>query len=252
MKTPLSVVFATLACLCTATSAAERAAAPLRPMPEALEVRFALSAVPPALRGDATVYVLDPATGYRRAREGRSGIACLVERTPWELGQLRSDIYIPLCYDAAGERSYLQVKRDAAALRAQGMDARALKSEMEKRWADGTYRVPDKAGLSYMVAPVMRTIGPPDLQVHTMAMPHLMFYAAGVSNADLGAKPDLANHASLAWPFIDRQGHDAQSYMIQMVGAAEKAAIVSGQQDLLRELCAYDPVLCLPEAASHH
>ena len=28
-----------------------------------------------------------------------------------------------------------------------------------------------------MVAPVMRTVGPPDMQVHTMPMPHLMFYA---------------------------------------------------------------------------
>ena len=252
MKTLLRVLFAALACLPASASAADRGTAPLRAMPEALEVRFALSAAPPALRSDATVYVLDPATGYRRVREGRSGVACLVERTPWELDELRDDIYIPLCYDAAGDRSYLRVKRDAAALRAQGMDARALKAEMERRWADGTYRAPGRAGVSYMVSPLMRTIGPPDLQVHTMAMPHLMFYAPGVANADLDAKPDLADRASLMWPFIDRQGHDAQSYIIQMVGDTEKAAIVAGQQDLLRDLCAHDAVLCLPTDAPHH
>src|SRR5690606_15584649 len=83
---------------------------------------------------------------------------------------------------------------------AQGLDASALAAEMEKRWADGSYRVPAGAGVSYMVAPVMRAVGPPDLQVHTMTMPHLMFYAPGVTDADIGAKPDLADKASLAWP----------------------------------------------------
>lgn len=252
MKFLPSFLLTTLACLATPAFADTRDASALSPMPESLEIRFALSALPPALREDAAVYVLDPAKGYRLARAGRSGVECLVERTPWEMGELRNDIYIPLCYDAAGATTLLRVKRDAAALRAQGMDATTLKAQVERRWADGTYRAPAKPGLSYMVAPLMRTIGPPDLQVHTMAMPHLMFYAPGVTNADLGAKPDLADHASLAWPFIDRQGHDAQSYMIQMVGTAEKSAIVSAQQDLLRELCAYDQVLCLPEAASDH
>src|SRR3546814_5759141 len=64
----------------------------------------------------------------------------------------------------------------------------------------------------------------------TMAMPHLMFYAPGVTNGDIGAKPDLADHASLAWPFIDRQGIAQQSYMIQMLGAAEKAAILADEK----------------------
>ncbi|HZW17455.1 MAG TPA: hypothetical protein VFF71_01455 [Luteimonas sp.] len=251
MRTLFFALFAAVACLSAKAPAAGHDDALLRPMPEALEIRFALSAAPPALRGDATVYVLDPASGYRRVREGHDGIACLVERTPWEMRELRNDVYIPLCYDAAGDRSYLQAKRDTAALRAQGLDAAALAAEMEKRWADGGYRVPAGAGVSYMVAPVMRAVGPPDLQVHTMTMPHLMFYAPGVTDADIGAKPDLADKASLAWPFIARQGNDAQSYIIQMVGDAEKAAIVDGQRDLLRELCTYDKVLCLPSAGHH-
>jgi len=51
---------------------------------------------------------------------------------------------------------------DAAALRAQGMSPAALKAEIERRFTDKTYTAPEKAGLSYMVAPIMRTIGPPD------------------------------------------------------------------------------------------
>ena len=91
----------------------------------------------------------------------------------------------------------------------------------------------------------MRTIGPPDLQVRTMAMPHLMFYAPHLTNAHIGAKPDLTDHASLMWPFIDTQGIPEQSYMIQMVGETEKAQILREQAPLLRSLCEYRRILCL-------
>ena len=68
-------------------------------MPAKLETQFALSALPPALRGQATVYLLDPEKGYQLSRQGTSGVTCLVERTAWELADFRDDIYIPLCYD---------------------------------------------------------------------------------------------------------------------------------------------------------
>jgi hypothetical protein len=224
----------------------------LKAMPEALETRLALSALPPPLRARATAYVLDPATGYRIARQGTSGVECLVERTAWELADFRDDIYIPLCYDAVGSKTYLKVIRDAAALRAQGMGPAALKTEIEGRYKDQTYRAPEKAGVSYMVAPVMRTAGPPDMRIHTMAMPHLMFYAPGISNEDLGAMPDLADPSTLRYPFIDRQGIDEQSYMIQLVGEAEKARILADEKTLLDDLCAYRDVLCVPETAHSH
>jgi len=228
---------------------ASEATPALTPMPETLEVRFALSAVPPALRGKATAYVLDTAKGYRIAREGSSGIACLVERTQWELAEFRDDLYVPLCYDAGG-MPYLQAIMDTAALRAQGVEADALKARIEPRFRDGTY-VPRTAGLSYMVAPVMRTLGPPDLQVHTMAMPHLMFYAPGLTNADVGAMPDFADPASLRWPFVDRQGIAEHSYLIQMVGETEKARILAEEQALVDDLCAHRAVLCLGKHPAH-
>lgn len=230
-------------------AAGDTSGAVIAAMPEDLETRYALSALPKTLRDGASVYLLDPSTGYRLAREGASGVACLVERTAWELADFRDDIYIPLCYDSAGIGAHFKVILDTAAMRAQGMAPEALKAEIEHRYRDHIYRAPEKAGLSYMIAPVMRTIGPPDLQVHTMAMPHFMFYAPGITNADIGAKPDLSDPASLKNPFIDRQGNDEQSYMIQMVGAAEKTAILADEQALLKDLCAYREVLCLAHAA---
>jgi hypothetical protein len=207
--------------------------------------------MPPTLRQQASVYLLDPGKGYELARKGTSGVTCVVERTVWELADFRNDIYIPLCYDAVGAATYLKVIMDAAAMRAQGMGPAELKAEMEKRWTTGTYQPPAKGGVSYMIAPVQRTISPPDMKVHTVSMPHLMPYAPGVTNEDLGAQPNLADHASLYWPFIDRQGIAEQSYLIHMVGATERAKILADEKPLLAELCAYRDVLCVPATAQH-
>jgi hypothetical protein len=216
-------------------------------MPATLETRFALSALPPAMRDKAIVYLLDPRTGYRLSRQGTSGVTCLVERTVWEWVDFRNDIYIPLCYDAVGTRAHLKVIMDTAELRAQGMSPLALKAEIEARYTNKTYKAPEKAGLSYMVAPVMRALGPPDMNMHTMAMPHLMFYAPNITDADIGAAPNLSDPSSLLYPFIDRQGNAEQSYMIQLIGEAEKAKILADEKDLLHDLCAYRDVLCLTE-----
>jgi hypothetical protein len=218
-------------------------------MPVELETQYALSAAPPALRAKAAVYLLDPKKGYYIGRQGTSGVACAVQRTQWESADFRNDIYYGICYDAAGVKTYLQVVFDAAALRAQGMSPAALKTEIEKRFRDKTYQPPAKAGVSYMVAPVMRTFGPPDMTVQTMAMPHLMFYAPNLTNEDIGALPNLGDHASLVYPFVDKQGIAEHTYMIQLIGAAETAKILSDEKSLVDALCAYRAVLCL---SSHH
>jgi hypothetical protein len=218
----------------------------IEPMPAKLETQFALSALPPALRDQATVYLLDPEKGYQLSRQGTSGVTCLVERTAWELSDFRNDIYIPLCYDAVGTKTYLKVIMDTATLRAQGMSPVALKAEIGNRYKNKTYKAPEKAGLSYMVAPVMRTVGPPDMKVHTMPMPHLMFYAPDITNEDIGALPNLSVHSSVLYPFIDKQGIAEQSYMIQLIGEAEKAKIMADEKNLLAALCTYRASLCLP------
>jgi len=97
-----------------------------------------------------------------------------------------------------------------------------------------------------MVAPVMLTVGPPDMKVHTMPMPHLMFYAPSITNEDIGAVPNLSLHSSLLYPFIDKQSIAEQSYMIQLIGEAEKAKIMADEKTLLDDLCAYLDFLCLP------
>jgi hypothetical protein len=222
----------------------------LEAMPAKLETQFALSAAPPRLRDKASVYLLDPAKGYYLSRQGTSGVTCIVQRTDWEMPDLRNDVYWPVCYDAVGTKTYLRTIMDAAALRAQGMSAAAMKAEIEQRYRDKTYKVPEKAGVSYMVGPIMRAVGPPDLQVHTMAMPHLMFYAPFVTNEDIGAAPDFNDRSSLAYPFLDKhtEGGAEHSYIIQLLGEVETAKILGQEKQLINDLCAYRDVLCLGHA----
>ena len=220
-------------------------------MPAKLETQFALSALPRAMREKATVYLLDPTKGYQPSQPGTSGVTCLVERTVWEMADFRNDIYIPLCYDAVGTKTYLKVIMDTATLRIQGMSPITLKAEIENRWRDKTYKLPEKSGLSYMVAPVFRTVGPPDMKVHTMPMPHLMFYAPNITNEDIGAVPNLSLHSSLLYPFIDKQGIAEQSYVIQLIGEAETAKIMADEKNLLAALCTYRASLCLPHEEKH-
>lgn len=245
-----ALVAAGLLCLPAATPI-HAAETTLERMPADLETRYALSAIPPRLRAKAAVYLLDPQKGYYLSRPGTNGMACAVQRTQWEAADFRNDIYYGICYDAAGVKTYFQVMLDAAALRAQGMGPAALKTEIEKRFRDKTYVPPAKAGLSYMIAPIMRTFGPPDFSVHTMAMPHLMFYAPYLTNEDIGAAPDLKDFSTLQYPFVDKQGNAEHSYMIQIIGETEKAKILADEKSLIDALCAYRKVLCLT-AGTHH
>src|SRR5262245_50375662 len=107
----LTLAAISLAAMAAATPA-QAADTTLEQMPAKLETRFALSAAPPALRDKATVYLLEPGKGYHLSRKGMNGVACIVQRTQWELAHFRDDIYFPLCFDAAGAKTYLKFTMD--------------------------------------------------------------------------------------------------------------------------------------------
>ena len=149
----------------------------LEKMPRDLEERLALSALPPHLRDAATVYVLDPKTGYVLDKSGRNGFSCLVERTKWARVDFRNDIYTALCYDAEGSRNQLRVYMDTASMRAKGMTPNQVKAAISEKFADGGYAVPKRAGLSYMLAPLMRTYPSPDVSDKTVnTVEHAAFH----------------------------------------------------------------------------
>jgi len=214
----------------------------LERMPESLEKRFALSALPPHLREGATTYALDPQRGYVVDRKGTNGFSCIVMRTEWSWPQLafRNDIFVPICYDDEGSKKMLPVWMDAAKLRAQGLGPRQVSEETMKKFDNGTYQKPGRAGISYMIAPLMRTYPSPDAtEVVTMSMPHYMFYAPNVKDSDIGGKPGSP------YPFALPQGPGPHDVIILLVGQAEKTKILADSADLLNELCSYRKFLCL-------
>lgn len=213
----------------------------LERMPEALEVRYALSALPPHLRNDATTYVLDPAKGYVLSHKGTNGFSCIVVRSDWQWPRrpFRGDIFWPVCYDAEGSKTLLQDYLYAAELRALGKDAEQVHREVTGRFGTAAYPNPARTGIAYMLAPIMRSVGDQKVpEPVTMNLPHYMFYAPNLTDADIGGKPYSP------YPFILSMFQGRDDVIILLAGEAEKAKILLESKDLLAELCSYRTYLC--------
>lgn len=234
------------------------------PLPRDLEIQLALSALPPHLRDSATVYVLNPAKGFEVARAGTNGFHAFVARTgddtfrgSWPLTRYRDDILYPIGFDAAGPKAQMRVFFEAAAMQAQGMAPEALKKLIQHRYASGYYKAPEHAGVSYMLAPILRTYVNPDQgeDVATAGIPHVMHYAPNVSAREIGsAIPSAAQfHYYLEhgrWPatpdpMLILQG--PHGYLVQFDGVAERDEIVRSYAGMLDRLCGLNKLWCLPK-----
>ena len=69
--------------------------------------------------------------------------------------------------------------------------------QLPKKFGTAEYPNPARAGVAYMIAPIMRTVDETNVpEPKTMNMPHNMFYAPGVRNSDLGGKPSASTRSS--------------------------------------------------------
>ena len=242
-----------IACLLFSLTASARSsqtsevAHKLEPLPRDLEIQLALSALPAHLRDGATVYVLNPANGFEVARKGTNGFHAFVARTGddtftgcWLLTEYRSDILYPISFDEAGTKAQMRIFFDAAQMQAKGTPARELKRIMQERFRAGYYQVPQRAGVSYMLSPVLRTYTNPEQsdQVSTVNFPHVMYYAPDVSDHDVGA----GKFGGME-PFVILHGH--HGYMIQPLGVTERAALTKGYEEMLAKLCNINELWCL-------
>jgi hypothetical protein len=228
----------------------------LEKMPADLETDYALSALPPHLRNDATVYLLDPNTGYFVSRQGSNGYICFVSRTDWEWGEFRKDLCTPISYDAEGAKSIFPVYMDVAAMRASGkFQAAQIKDSVMRRINTSVYKAPSKPGMSYMLAPVMRVYtGTPDnKEIVTVQGPHYMLYAPYMTDENARYKPGtdgiILNSPDNS---VLGQGKGPHAYIIILSSDAEKAIIVEDGKDLLKRLAAYKPYFKTESGMSHH
>lgn len=207
-------------------------------MPKDLETDFALSALPPHLRADASIYLLDPNKGYYTSKKGSNGFVCFVIRTEWERAEFRTDLFTPISFDAEGAKVIFPVYADAAAMRASGkFAAKQIKDTIDSRIERGIYKSP-KPGISYMLGPLMRTFNEKNAVV-TMSIPHYMFYAPYLTAADLGCTAK----ANEGGPIVLGEGNSPHGFAIMFAGEKAKSKIVVEQAPLLKRLADYRPYL---------
>jgi hypothetical protein len=233
----------------------------IEPLPRDLEIELALSALPPHLRDNATVYILNPDKGFEVARKGTNGFHTFVARTvvdsmrgSWPFTEYRDDVLNPISFDSAGAKSQMRVYFDIAEMQAKGTRPAELKRTIQDRFKTHYYKPPERAGISYMLSPVLRVYFNPDEndRVETFNIPHVMFYAPNVSNEDVGGlSPEIlaARGAGLAglgtYPFVIL--HGPHGYNIQWLGKTEREAINKEYKGMLARLCSIKAVWCLPK-----
>src|SRR6266853_5495936 len=128
----------------------------IEPLPRELEIQLALSALPPHLSDNATVYILNPDKGFEAAHKGTNGFHAFVARTgddtfkgSWPLTEYRDDILYPISFDSAGVKAQMRVFFDAAEMQARGTPPGELKRLIQDRYKSGFYKAPERAGVSY-------------------------------------------------------------------------------------------------------
>jgi len=236
--------------LFTLSANAENNKAPkVEPLPRDLEIQLALSALPPHLRDSATVYVLNPDKGFEVARKGTNEFHAFVARTgddtfrgSWPFTKYRDDILYPVSFDKAGVKAQMRVFFDAAEMQAKGTPPGELKRIIQNRYKTKYYKSPERAGISYMLSPVLRGYINPEENdsVATLNIPHVMHYAPHVSNNDIGGgKPGGMD------PFVIF--HGPHGYTIQFLGLTERAAINKEYEEMLARLCKIKEAWCLPK-----
>ena len=269
MKSPrlLTLIAVVIGLLSLLTGSAQntdsRGANKVEPLPLDLEIQLALSALPPHLRDNANVYVLNPDKGFEIARHGTNGFHAFVARTGddtfrgfWPLKQYRDDILYPISFDEAGTKAQMRVFFDAAQMQAKGTPPEELKKMIQQRYKANYYKAPERAGVSYMLSPILRTYVNPDQNedVATANVPHVMYYAPNVSAQDIGAAtptPEQLHYFSEhgRWPDTPYPIlilHGPHGYMVQFGGAVERDSITEEYKDMLARLCKIKDVWCLP------
>ncbi len=188
----------------------------------ACETALALSALPQALRDDASVYVRT-AAGFELERQGDGPFTCIVERN-------HADALIPQCPDAAGADTVIPaiIQRSEWAL--EGIEAAERRERFLAAVERGDFEAPARPGISYMMSEFNYVWNATNAELMVIP-PHVMFYAPNLSDEDIGGSQELGLGSNRGYPFITGEG--IHGYMISMVergsDSSDVAAACAGQ-----------------------
>lgn len=185
-------------------------------LPQDLEVRWAVSALPPSLRDQAGIRILSGGH-YVEYRKAANPFTCIVSR--------RAGNLYPVCFDEEGTRTILPAYEDDATMRQNGMTSDKVEAELANGFASGRYQPPSRPGIAYMLSPATFVLGS-DGTLHSVPA-HVMFYAPYLTDKDIGG-------AMGKTAFVDRPG--PHGMIIVLAGQAERDRALTEQQSLLNEI----------------
>jgi hypothetical protein len=189
MKRSLTVFFlAAIAASARAQSAAS--SYPFKPVPlaDSAEISLAVSAAPPEISGQATVYAVRDGK-VLTLRSGSSGVACLVAR------DLHEGSLYPICFNAEGARTALQRELLQLRLRSLGVAEDSIDHVVTSAYARGELGVPRELAVAYMMSPRQVLFSSPAATGRRVGAwhPHLMFYVPGATPAKFGVSVEGAD-----------------------------------------------------------
>ena len=184
-----------------AQGAAAGRAGPRTLLPREREIALARSAAPAAVSGQATVLVLTD-RGFEVADSGTNGVTCVVNRShPLSLE--------PHCFDPEGSATVLPIELRRTELLREGRSAAEIEREIARGLADGTYRLPRRPAMSYMMSSGQVLYNDKGAFVGRW-QPHLMVYYPALTPADLG----LGDAPSPMAPVVVDPGRPLSNIMI--------------------------------------
>jgi hypothetical protein len=208
-----------LACLAAAAPlSAEPASERARPiaeylMEEAAEVALAISAAPPKVGAEATVYVLR-ATGHQKVRDGSNGFTCVVQRG-WSsplMARVGPDFFTPklrapICYNPSASRTIFPEYLRRTELAIARKTADEMRSAILQEIGAGTLRPPVIPAMAYMLS-AGQWIGTKVEHWH----PHVMLYLPFADASAIGGEHGL--ESGLPLPF-DHMGSSFATFVMQ-------------------------------------
>ena len=193
----------------TATRAGPR---PL--LPPAQEILLARSAAPASISAGARVLVLTD-TGFVVADSGKSAVTCVVNRS-WPQS------VEPHCYDAEAAVSVLPIELFRTVQRHRGRSEAEIERDIADRLASGTYRVPVRPAMTYMMSSAQVLYDDGGKHVGKWR-PHLMIYYPYLTGAAFGlsAAPDMRVG------MVSEQGTPTSCLILIMQGFVDPAPVAT-------------------------
>jgi hypothetical protein len=182
---PLPVLILAPICLLAAQGAGTGRPGRRAILGRAEEIALARSAAPGSIAKGARIYVFTD-SGYGVADQGTTDVACLVSRS-WP------DALEPSCYDAEAAATVMPIEMRRVLLFHLGKAAEAVEQEIARGLMEGTYRLPVRLAVVYMMSSGQRLISD-DGQPRGRWRPHLMIHYPFLTAEAVGhhGEPSLA------------------------------------------------------------